>query len=479
MTTASFKDRQKAALAAAGIDPHHAARPFNTAPAIPATAEEFEDSLSDPKKVAAMLKDGSFKDHVKSYAENLYGNVSAEIKAETQRAMAAWIKENREKGITPVDLKDTDGNFNPSAARQKVANRRTYNPRAIGAKADKVFPDLATYFQDVWHAGRKTKEQSERLEALQNAYTEGAPSEGGFLVPEEFRSEILRLSLEKSIVRQRARVVPMQGGKLNFPMIDSTTNSGTVFGGIEFFWTEEGGEIEDSQAKFGKVKLEPWKLTGLAHASNELVKDWGAFGMFIDEIFPEAMGFSEDIAFLKGDGVGKPAGALHHENNALVLINKENGQAASTIVWENVIKMYSRLLPSSLDRAVWIASPDTFAELATMALAVGTGGVAVWLTDGTGRPVLTLLGLPVIRSEKAPGILGAQGDLSLVDFGFYLVGDRQAMEVKSSEHVRFTSDMTTYRIIERVDGTPWLQSPITPENGGPTLSPFVQLAART
>src|SRR3546814_2482286 len=48
--------------------------------------------------------------------------------------------------------------------------------------------------------------------------------------------------------------------------------------------------------------------------------------------------------------------------------------------------MYARMLPSSLERAVWIASPDTFVELATMALTVGTGGSAVWLTDGTGAP---------------------------------------------------------------------------------------------
>lgn len=453
--------------------------------ATPTKPEEFEESLADPKKVAAMLKDGSFKDHVKNYAEALYGNVSNELKAETQRAMAEWLKNAREKGHTPVDMRDADMSdvgrpVNRAARRAGAA--RLYNKRAVGAKADGKFPDIATFFQDVWHSGKKTPEQQARLDALteiQNSYGTSVPSEGGFMVPEEWRSDILRLSLEKSIVRQRARVIPMQGGKLNFPMIDSTTNSGSVFGGIEFFWTEEGGEIEESQAKFGSVKLEPWKLTGLAHVRNELVRDWGAFGMFIDEIFPEAMGFSEDVAFLKADGAGKPLGALHSDNGALLVIPKETGQAASTIVWENVIKMYSRLLPSSLENAVWIASPDTFAELATMALNVGTGGVAVWLTDGTKRPVLTLLGIPVIRSEKAPGILGAQGDLSLVDFGFYLIGDRQAMEVRSSEHVRFTSDQTTYRIIERVDGTPWLQSPITPENGGPTLSPFVQLGART
>jgi HK97 family phage major capsid protein len=101
--------------------------------------------------------------------------------------------------------------------------------------------------------------------------------------------------------------------------------------------------------------------------------------------------------------------------------------------------MYARMLPSSLNTAVWVASPDTFAQLATMALTVGTGGSAVWLTDGRGAPVLTLLGRPVIMTEKAPAALGSVGDLSFVDFSMYLIGDYQTLTIDSSPHVKFTS----------------------------------------
>src|SRR3546814_14224852 len=60
----------------------------------------------------------------------------------------------------------------------------------------------------------------------------------------------------------------------------------------------------------------------------------------------------------------------------------------------------------------------------------------------------------------------------------YLIGDRQMMTVDSSEHVKFTSDKTTYRVIQRNDGRPWVESALTPTNKSATLSPFVQLAAR-
>lgn len=445
--------------------------------AIPTTTAELEEFLADVDKVNESFKDGSFKDVIKAYAQSVAPQITDELKAETQKTIADWIKANWDKhGITPVDVNEAK-NLKPGAAAKYTG----YNARAVGAELDGVFDDKATFFQAIWHNAEKSKyfdaSMREKRDKISN-WSTTVPSEGGFLVPEEFRSELLQLSLESAVVRPRATVIPMTGGKLHIPMVDETTHNGSLFGGIEFHWTEEGGELEESQAKFAAVKLEPWKLTGLAHVPNELVRDWAGLGAFIGQSFPTGMAFTEDSAFLKADGVGKPLGALHPENEAIIEVAAEAGQAADTILWENVLRMYARMLPTSLSSAVWLASPDVFVELATMALNVGTGGSAVWLTDATGTPTLTLLGRPVIMTEKAPGTLGNRGDLSFVDFRFYLIGDRQAMEAMSSAHVKFTSDKTSYRIIERVDGTPWLQSAIEPENGGPTLSPFVQLAAR-
>jgi HK97 family phage major capsid protein len=75
--------------------------------------------------------------------------------------------------------------------------------------------------------------------------------------------------------------------------------------------------------------------------------------------------------------------------------------------------------------------------------------------------------------------LGTTGDISLVDLSYYLIGDRQVMSAMSSPHFKFSNDQTAYRVIERVDGQPWLKSAITPRNNSSsTLSPFVQIATR-
>lgn len=440
---------------------------------IPKTSTELEEMLSKPEQMKDVLGNpDSFKEFIRNYAQTTLefdASIAAQVKEQTQAVLAEWLKENPTPGVKKLDLD----------YRQPVDNKyhKLANPRAAGAPLNGLFPDVSSYLQAVWHAGNPNAETQEKIQKIKN-YQEKVPSEGGFLVPEEFRAELLRLTLDSAVVRPRARVIPMAGPTLRFPMIDSTSNVSSVFGGVVVYRTEEGAELVESSAAFGAIKLEATKQTALAHVTNELVRDWGAFGVFIDEVFPEAMAWYEDLDFLTANGVGAPLGALNANNNALVTVAAEGGQSADTIAWENVIRMYARMLPSSLSRAVWLASPDTFAELATMALSVGTGGSAVWLTDAHGAPVLTLLGRPVIMTEKAPAVLGDQGDLSFVDFGMYLIGDRQMMTVDSSPHVKFTSDKTTYRVIQRNDGRPWLQSPITPHNNSATLSPFVQLATR-
>jgi HK97 family phage major capsid protein len=440
---------------------------------VPTTAEELEASLGDMERVQAMIANGTFKDHIKNYvraANEADKTLLEQVREQTHDILTNFLKDNPEAGGPRLNLDPYKGpghnTYNP-----------VKNPKAIGAKLDGLFPDLASYMQAVWHQGNPNAEVREKLQTIKD-YQEAVGAEGGFLVPEEFRGELARLSLGPAIVRPRARVVPMSSATLRFPKIDETSRVSSVFGGVVVYRTEEGAELAESEASFGSLKLEATKQTALAHVTNELVRDWGAFGMFIQEIFPEAMSFYEDLDFLSANGAGAPLGALSAANGAIISVPKETNQVAATIVWENVIRMYARMIPSSISRAVWLASPDTFVELATMALSVGTGGSAVWLTNGVDAPVLTLLGRPVIMTEKAPAVLGTQGDLSFVDFGMYLIGDRQQLSVDSSPHVKFTSDKTTYRMIQRNDGRPWMEQAITPHNNSATLSAFVQLATR-
>lgn len=441
--------------------------------AIPTTTNEFEEFLGDGAKVANSLKDGSFKDVVKAYAKNaMTEDIKAQVIEQTQLALADMLAENGAAISNKLGNLDFDkGNDNDYS---KIENKK-----AIGAPLNGIFNNAGDYLKAVWDVERRVanKDTADKVEKIRNYYSEREPSAGGFLVPEEFRAELLRTSLETAVVRPRARVVPMSSLTLKFPMVDSSSNVSSVFGGIQVYRTEEGADLVESQAKFASIKLEATKQTAYALVTNELVRDAaGGFNMYIQELFPEAMADAEDRDFLNGTGVGEPLGALNAANNALVVVAKETSQTAATINYANIAKMYGRMLPSSLGRAVWVVSTDALAGLLTM---TGPDNALVWVPNANGAPTLTLLGRPVIISEKAPGALGAQGDISFVDFGMYLIGDRQEMTVDSSPHAAFAQDKTAFRVIQRNDGRPWLQSAITPTNGSTlTLSPFVQLAVR-
>lgn len=90
-------------------------------------------------------------------------------------------------------------------------------------------------------------------------------------------------------------------------------------------------------------------------------------------------------------------------------------------------------------------------------------------------PAMFLLGRPVLVSEKVP-TLGTSGDIGLYDFGYYLIGDRMALALTTSDQRYFETDQTAFRVIERLDGQSWINSALTPYNGGATLSAFVVLS---
>lgn len=450
---------------------------------IPKNSDELAEFMGDPGKYKPILNSPeTLKDFIAAYGERVQGegtDLQRAVATEVQRGMAAFLRDaTGDDGVKRPDMspKATD----PYANVPKTAQTQgLYNRTAIGASVDGLFNTSGEFFRAIWRANpdKNSPEVAAKLQQLRN-FGSTVPSDGGFLIPETLRSELLRVALESAVVRPRARVIPMESLRVPFPAIDSTSNVSSVHGGIVGYWTEEGATLTESQARFSRVILDAKKLTAFTKVPSELLADsLISLTALIDQMFPEALAWFEDIAFLTGDGVGEPLGVL----NGAAAISVSRAASGNAIDFADVINMYSRMLPASLSRAVWLASIDTFPSLAQLAMTHGTDGIAspaLWLNNGQaiGSPPMTLLGRPVIFTEKVPAS-GSAGDLSFVDFGFYLIGDRQAMQARQSDERYFETDEVAFRIIERVDGRPWLQSAITPQNNGSTLSPIVKLAA--
>lgn len=461
-----------------------------TSVADPTTPKEWEDfiqtKLSTPEAGQAAVKDGSLAKAIAGY-----GAAYREEKNQEMTDLKAQVTEQTQKTVHDLLKRNGQDTGNAEYRLNLVADARGrgkkmkqyYSDTAVGAGINDLYDSLGEFAQAcLSNPNRMSGKDLERHNKL-NAYSGEVGSDGGFLVPEEYRSDIFTgPALEQAIVRPNATVVPMKSSKLKYPAIDFTTEVGEIWGGMVFYWMDEDGTIPDTSADFAVIELNAHRLAGAALVPNDLLKDAGALTTWLMTNMPKGVLNEEDKAFMKGSGVKKPLGALHPDNPALIAAAAESGQT-SGITWNNILAMFSRFLPDSYDNGMWVIAPNCIPEIYTMAVPVGTGGSAVMVGDGTqsAAPRLpqTILGMPLRTSRKAPAGLNTQGDISLVDWSTYLVGDTQDVRVDTSGHVQFFQDKTGFKVIERVDGQPQILSPLTPEYGGDTLSAYVQLATRS
>ena len=361
--------------------------------------------------------------------------------------------------------------------------------KVISAPEDRIFADKMGGFKNKAHfiaeliQEGKTHQAPETLKAWDAAVSvkaleEGSLSAGGYLVPEEFSARILEKSLEDSIVRPRAFIQPMASNRIVIPADVDTNHQTNYFGGITIYRPGESGQKTATDPTFARIALTLHKVTGLCHISDELLEDSAiAVEANVTRKFSQAIAFVQDNDFLNGTGNNQPVGVLNAVNPALITITAETGQGASTIVAENIIKMWARMYSAGKSRAVWVANDDTFPQLATMALAVGTGGVPLWMPAGgiSGLPYQTLMGKPLLFTEKAQTV-GTAGDIALIDFSQYIIGEKGGLQVATSMHFKFDYDQQSFRFVLRYDGQPTWTSALTPLKSSTTLSPFIVLS---
>ena len=311
---------------------------------------------------------------------------------------------------------------------------------------------------------------------------EGDLAQGGYTVPEEFSNTIIEKSLEESIIKPRCAFQPMASNRIIIPADVDANHSSNYFGGITLYREGEGGTKTSKNPTFENIALTLHKVTGLCYVSDELLEDSAiAIEANLTRKFSQSIGFVEDDDYQNGTGVNMPVGAASPSNPCLKTVTAVTGQGASTIIAENIIDMWASMYPKGKNRAIWLANPDCTRQLMTMSIAVGTGGIPLWMPAGglAGLPYETLMGRPLFYTEKCQAI-GTAGDIVLADFSQYIIGGRagnSGIKFATSMHVRFTTDEQAFKFTLRYDGQPSWTSYLTPKRGSTTLSPFVVLSS--
>jgi len=302
---------------------------------------------------------------------------------------------------------------------------------------------------------------TERTKAAMSETPSGAF--GGYLVPVELRYDLMTDMAEESIFRRLgATVLPMASSTLQLPLPDAQTvqaaGTSPFFGGIKMTWTPEAATRTETEPTFRQLELHAWDLSGFAYLSKNLLDDTGAaLEAYLRQLFARELAWGEDYAFFNGDGTGKPLGIL--PNPGTVSVTRATATNFKPI---DADKMLGRLLPSSYARSVWAMHPTVLAQLET--------NFAGWIPNGP----LILHGRPIIPTELLP-VLGTTGDVTLFDPSRYIIGDRQAVEIESSDTPGWANNQMAWRILARLDGQPQVSLPITLQNASTTVSPYVVL----
>lgn len=308
---------------------------------------------------------------------------------------------------------------------------------------------------------------------------QGNGPEGGFLVPAGFRPTDLSneqgLSLD---LYGRTRNFQLgQEESITMAAINETSRKdGSMYGGVTAKWLEEEGTLTESEPEFRQVTLKPKEIAVFVKVSDKLLRNSPiALGQFLSFASQDVLTFKLSDAVLNGDGNGKPKGILTN-SDALVVVAKESGQNADTVVVENTLKMKAKLTRRWAAGAAWYINKDVMPqielfEIANTAIFVPAGSVA-------GRPFSTLHGFPIIETEYSEE-LGDQGDVLLANLSAYITAQHGGgIRSDSSIHFLFDQAKTAFRFMTEADGQTWLQQAITDFKGTGTTSPFVTLAAR-
>ena len=349
--------------------------------------------------------------------------------------------------------------------------------RNLGARGGfKSFGEFAIAARKGSAAGA---ELDQRLRAAATTYgNEGTGADGGFAVPQEFRRDIWQKVMGEDNLLSRCDQLVTGTNSMVIPKDETTPWQSS--GGVQAYWEAEAAQATASKPALEMANIRLNKLMALVPMSDELLEDAPGIDSYLRAKAPAKMQAKINTALISGTGVGQPLGIL--KAGSTITVAAESGpQTADTVIYKNIVKMWSRLYAPCRRNAVWLINQDIEPQLDLMAFDEGaTDKFPVYLPAGgaSASPYASLKGRPVIPVE-ACSTLGDLGDIILVDLSQYMALTK-GTDIKTdvSMHLYFDQGLQAYRFTFRVAGQPWWGSSISPQNGSMTRSWAVTLAAR-
>ena len=259
--------------------------------------------------------------------------------------------------------------------------------------------------------------------------------DGGFLVPTEMESSIIKLITEVSPMRSIARVRTIGTKSMEFPK-----RTGLVNGG----WVGEGGTSSEDESTYGEEEIFAEKLMVFSISTTEMLQD-SAFNMEseINQDVAEDFAQLEGAAFVSGNGVKKPFGFLNDSN-----IASSNSGVADNITGDSLIDITGELKTGY--NPVYLFNRKTLADIRQLK---DGSGAYLWQSGLSSGQANTLNGEPYVSVIDMPDIGAGLVPVAYGDFqrGYYIV-DRVGMSMIRDDVTLATTGKIRFIFNKRVGG---------------------------
>jgi HK97 family phage major capsid protein len=290
---------------------------------------------------------------------------------------------------------------------------------------------------------------------------------------------LLELGMQSSALAGYCESIPIGDNSdgLEAPMIDESSRAnGSRWGGVRVYRRGEADTVTATKPKIKNFDLRLEDMMALAYATDRLLRDAVMIGRVFTSAFASEFGFKVDDEIIRGSGAGEALGLLNA--TATVSQSKETGQAAATVVHENISKMWARLWVRSRGRAIWLFNQDVEPQLDGLYVAAAVGALEQRVVSYDAAGVIRIKGRPAMAIEQCES-LGTVGDLILADLSQYVLITKGGIQADESIHVRFVYGERAFRWMYPINGAPKWSTYLTPYKGtSNTVSPFITLATR-
>ena len=271
---------------------------------------------------------------------------------------------------------------------------------------------------------------------VNNVLSTSPDTDGGYLVPTEFETQIVTGLEEANIIRSLAKTINTSAErKIPIAATHSTAQ-----------WTAENAAYTESDPTFAQKTIDAFKLTDLVKVSVELLQD-SMFDLesYIAREFARAFGIAEEEAFCVGTGTGQPTGIFTASGGTVGV----TASSPTAITVDNLIDLIYALKSPYRRNAVFLMKDITVSALRKLK---DSNGAYLWQPSVQAGQPDRLLGYPLYTSPYVPAAEAGSLPIAFGDFSNYWIADRMGRTVQRLNELYAGNGQVGFIAAERVDG---------------------------